>query len=123
MKQFLHKVYVYINHRKPLFALAAALCITLVLTTISMILYRVQGVAMLDFSRPGYEKARGQVEKISTKPNFSSTGSMDATTVDEFKAIYDSSLKDLKALGHYDSDSLNDEQLRVAAPDIAAPNP
>ena len=93
-------------------ALGLAIGLTILLTSISLEIYKVTGSYLLDFSRPGLEKVRQSVDREQT-PTFAEIGTITPETIDEFKALYDKKHDELDKLGRYDSTSLDDTQLQL----------
>ena len=84
------------------FACFISLCILLamVMTTISLDLYRKSGAIKLDMSRPGYEKVRSKVEKAA---------------ITDFDQRMTKHRKELKGLGNYDNANISDESLGLSS--------
>ncbi len=62
----------------------------MVLVYISLQLYNDSGAAQLDLSRPGYQSIRDQVDHSDDDlPNYNSSGSINATTINQFETLYD----------------------------------
>lgn len=100
-----------IEHQWPVFIIAA-LIVTTVLTSVSMLLYQTSGASKLDLSRPGYEKVREDVKDggDSTKP-FSPTGNLDEEAIMDFRSRYENIRSRLNQMNNYDNLVMTDENL------------
>lgn len=89
-----------------------AVLITILMTGVSLGLYRSSGAAKLDLSRPGYEKARAEVEddNSSTKP-FSPTGELNSEAIKDFRNRYGKIRDKLDKTNNYDEADVNDDNL------------
>lgn len=103
------------THRLSLL-LILALAATIVLTTVSMIIYASSGAAQLDLSRPGYKAVSSQVEDTSVS-EYSATGKLDADAIREFIKLYEEQAKAVKGVDAFNGDPLNPEILHLAQPD------
>ena len=98
-------------------AIIVAIILVLLMTLLSVSLYIRDGTSRLDLSRPGYEGVRGQIEKTDSFPAFSSTGPVDAASVEEFQKLYNDQTSKLNHFSSFQESTLEDEQL------LAAPKP
>ncbi len=89
-----------------------AVLIAIVMTGVSLWLYRSSGAAKLDLSRPGYEKARTEVEddNSGTKP-FSPTGELNSEAIKDFRNRYGSIRDKLDKTNNYDESDVRDDNL------------
>ena len=99
------------------FACFISLCILLavVMTTISLDLYRKSGAIKLDMSRPGYEKVRSKVEKSRDDQPFESSGVLNKAAITDFDQRMSKHRKELKGLGNYDNANISDESLGLSS--------
>lgn len=97
---------------KILTVIIGAIVIAIVLTIISVSLYVRSGVASLDLSRPGYEQAIEQVEPSRANYNFEANGPVNEASLQEFKELYQSELKQLQGSSDFSDQILEDSQLR-----------
>lgn len=102
------------KHRLSLLLIIAVL-IALVLTVISMIAYGVSGTAQLDLSRPGYSSVSDKVNKTDKITEYSSFGSIDKDSTNEFTKLYDAQATKAKAVDAFNGDPLNPETLEFGA--------
>lgn len=98
------------KHRFSLLLLLA-LIVAIVLTVVSMVLYNVSGAAQLDLSRPGYQSISNQVDTESKIETYSSSGSVNKETIQEFMSLYDKQAEKAKAVDAFNGDPLNPEVL------------
>ena len=94
------------RHRLSLL-LIITIVIALCLTVVSVVIYNVSGAAQLDLSRPGYRSVSDQIDKDSTVDEFSATGTVDKTTIEEFIKLYDTQAARAKAVDAFNGDPLN----------------
>lgn len=99
------------------FACFISLCILLamVMTTISLDLYRKSGAIKLDMSRPGYEKVRSKVEKSRDDQPFENSGTLNKAAITDFDQRMSKHRKELKNLGNYDNANISDESLGLSS--------
>lgn len=95
------------------FACFISLCVVVavVMTGISLTLYRASGAIKLDMSRPGYEKVRKAVEDSDDDKPFASSGTLDKEALRDFDDRIKKLQDDLDKLGDYDSADISDEDL------------
>ena len=98
------------KHRFALL-LGIAVIVAIALTVVSMVLYNISGAAQLDFSRPGYESISNQVDTEQKIETYSSSGSVNKETVQEFMSLYDKQAEKAKAVDAFNGDPLNPEVL------------
>lgn len=104
-----------IQRHRLLYGVLSAICIGLLLTVISMSLYISSGASQLDLSRPGYERARTQVNEISDdEERFNATGPMNVSVVDEFQELFSKRRATINASDSFDSAVLDDAQLKLS---------
>ena len=99
------------RHRLTLL-LGATIIISIVLTVVSMMLYNISGAAQLDLSRPGYQSVSGQIDTETKIDTYSSSGSVNKETIQEFMVLYDEQAKKAKAVDAFNGDPLNPEVLK-----------
>lgn len=89
----------------------------LVLVGISMTLYATSGAAQLDLSRPGYRAVTSQaISSYGDFENYPSTGPTNASTVNDFKTLYEQKAAEVKAFDAFAGDPLNPTALDLSAP-------
>jgi hypothetical protein len=96
-----------------LFALTLSIGAALVLTTASVIIYTVGGFSRYDLSRPGYEKERQEVSKITTAKTYDTTSPVDSRTFSGFLSEFDGRVQEIKKDGDFSDASLSDEELLI----------
>ena len=98
---------------------AAALCIAVVTTSVSLAVYHSSGDIYLDRSRPGFLPDEEEIEEEENKDNqenyvFSETGTIDAKTLDEYLKQFQSEVESLEAFKRpFDPDSISDSSLGI----------
>lgn len=97
-------------YRQQLFWLViGAIVISLIMTAVSLQLYKSSGAAQVDLSRQDYRDVRENIEDINIT-TFSAEGTVEAETVDEFLEIYDAQIAKTKT-NQFKSDALSDTAL------------
>ena len=89
--------------------------VSIILVTISLVIYNVSGSAQLDLSRPGYQSVSDQVDQDDTIDSYSAFGPVNKTTVEEFIKLYEEQAKKAKAVDAFNGDPLNPEVLEFGA--------
>lgn len=103
-----------IQRHRLAYAVFGAICIGLLLTMVSMSLYISSGASQLDLSRPGYERARTQVDESKDDGRFETSGPVDAESLREFQGLYTKNRSKLNASDKFDSAIIDDTQLRLS---------
>lgn len=103
-----------IQRHRLVYAIIGAICIGLLLTAVSMSLYVTSGASQLDLSRPGYERARTQVDESKEDDSFKANGPIDTEVIGEFQALYQKQRAKLNASDKFDSAVIDDTQLRLS---------
>ena len=100
------------------FACFIILCvaIALVMTLISLELYRRSGAIKLDMSRPGYEAVRTEVEKSSYDQPYDSSGPLNDSAINDFENRIKKYQSELDELGTYDNSIISDDSLNLTEP-------
>lgn len=102
------------SKRRFVFMISCSIVLSLILVFVSMVIYSSSGAAQLDLSRPGYMEVRSQaVTGSSDLKYYSDTGVVDQSTIDEFKALFDTQAKKINAVDAFGSDPLSDSALGV----------
>ncbi len=124
MKKYLHIVAVRLGLQKKtrremlaeyrlVAAIAAAVCVALVLTFVSLLLYTLTGTAALDLSRPGYEDARQKVKRETSDDTFSATGDINKAIIGDYLLRYQKTQQPLKSYDSFDPNIVSDTQLNL----------
>lgn len=113
------KARTYMRARKLPFALFIAIGATLVLTLISLTIYKVGGFYRYDLSRPGFEKERSEISTAPADASFNTTSPLSQQGVDEFLKPLDQHRKNFDTYNAFGTGGLADEDLRLVEP--AAP--
>ena len=96
------------------YAIIGALIITMLLTAVSMALYVSSGASRLDLSRPGYERVRSDVQRDSEETDFSATGPMNSSVVNDFQSRFSKHRDTLSKLDTFGTNALDDTELQIA---------
>lgn len=103
-----------IDRHRIIYGLIGALLIAALLTVISMALYVSSGASRLDLSRPGYESARGNVEKDVSETPFSATGPLNSDVANDFQERFTEHRDRLNKLDDFSTSALDDTELQIA---------
>ena len=98
------------KHRLSLLLILSVL-IALTLTVVSMVAYNASGTAQLDLSRPGVSSVSDKVDRTDRITEYSSFGSVNKDSINEFTKLYDAQSKKAKAVDAFNGDPLNPEIL------------
>jgi len=107
------KARTYMRARKLPFALIIAICATLLLTLVSLTIYKVGGFYRYDLSRPGYEKERTEISTAPADVSFNTTSPLSQQAVEDFLKPLDQHRKNFDAYNAFGSGGLSDEDLRL----------
>lgn len=107
------------DEHKFIVLIIATLIIAFVLVTVSIVMYKVSGSALLDLSRPGYQSVSDKVERPDRITDYSAIGPVNKTTVDEFTKLYDTQATKAKAVDAFNGDPLNPDVLEFGDPTTA----
>jgi hypothetical protein len=99
------------DQHRFLLLVGLTIIVSIILVSISMVIYNVSGSAQLDLSRPGYQSVSDQVERIDEIQDYSALGPVNKTTVGEFTKLYDAQAAKAKAVDAFNGDPLNPEVL------------
>lgn len=102
-----------IQRHRLAYGIIGAICIGLLLTVVSMSLYISSGASQLDLSRPGYERARTQVDESKEDERFAANGPINTDVINEFQKLYTKNLTRLNGSDKFDSAIIDDTQLRL----------
>ena len=102
----------WVLNNQMLTFIIGAILIAAIMTSVSLWLYQSSGAAKLDLSRPGYEKARTEVDddNSGTKP-FSPIGELNADAIKDFRNRYTSISDKLDKTNNYDESDMSDDNL------------
>lgn len=107
------KTHAYLRARKLPFALFIVIAATLLLTVISLAIYKIGGYSRYDLSRPGFEKERAKISTTPTEVSFDTTSPLSQQGVDGFLKTLDQHRKDLDTYNAFGNGGLSDEDLRI----------
>jgi hypothetical protein len=101
-------------------ALCVAIASALVLTGVSLTIYKVGGFYRYDLSRPGFEKERVEVSPTQTDVVYDTTSPLTKRAMDSFLSELDGRRKNLDAYNAFGSTALTDEDLQLTASQATA---
>lgn len=112
---------IFLKHQLACF-IAICVFISVIMSLVSLWLYKQSGAFRLDMSRPGYEKVRKQVERGRNDQPYESSGVLDAKAIKDFERRLDKYSKNLDNLGNFDQETLSDHNLGLDNPAKEEPN-
>ena len=99
------------KHGLPVF-IGLSVILAVILVAISMAIYNNSGAAQLDLSRPGYVSVRSQAnDDEGSLKAFSSFGSLDRKTIEDFKTTYDKQSLKTESANAFSGDPLSPSSL------------
>jgi len=102
--------------RRFVLLIILAIIVASILVGVAMMMYNSSGAAQLDLSRPGYVDVRDKtVDSSGDFKNYSSSGTIDQKSIDEFKALYDEQASKTKAADAFKGDPLNPDAMGINA--------
>ena len=113
VKRHYHKARTYVRARKLPVALLIAIGGALVLTIVSLTIYKVGGFYRYDLSRPGYEKERKEISTAPTEVTYDTTSPLSKQAVDTFLQQLDAHRKNFDSYNAFGNGGLSDEDLRI----------
>ena len=93
--------------------IAGSIGIALVLVGISMMLYFSSGAAQLDLSRPGYMSVSEQADEKDQFNEFSASGMITKSSLNEFQKLYDEQAKKATTIDGFGGQAMTDETLGI----------
>lgn len=93
--------------------IAGAIVVALVLVGIAMMLYFSSGASQLDLSRPGYMSVREQADEKDQFSEFSASGTITKSSLDEFQKLYDEQAKKATTIDGFGGEAMTDETLGI----------
>lgn len=106
------------KHRLTLLLIITVI-IAITLTVVSMTIYNVSGAAQLDLSRPGYKSVSDKVDVSDKITEYSSFGSVNKDSINEFTKLYDEQATKAKAVDAFNGDPLNPEILEFGTNNVS----
>lgn len=110
----LHAIDIFHSKHRFELMIVLAILISSVMVMISMSLYDNSGAAQLDLSRPGYKDVRAQVVIGDDFKTYPSTGSINWTTVTEFKSLFNQQAKKIELIDAFSGDPLSPDALGIS---------
>lgn len=105
------EVLTFWSQHRFLLLIAATIVTSIILVSISLVIYNVSGSAQLDLSRPGYQSVSDKVDRSDEITEYSSFGPLNKSTINEFTKLYDEQASKAKAVDAFNGDPLNPEVL------------
>lgn len=105
---------ILVDRHRIIYGVAGALVIAMIMTAVSMALYVSSGASRLDLSRPGYEAARGDVQRAADEEAFNASGPMDTEVLKDFQSRFTKHREMLNKLDTYGTNALDDAELQIA---------
>lgn len=99
--------------RRLSFALGLAIFAALVLTAVSLTIYKVGGYYRYDLSRPGYEKERSEIATTPSNVTYDTNSPLTKAAIDAFVQQLDTHRTNLEQYNTYDDSGLSDEDLEI----------
>lgn len=106
----------YISKHRFIILIVVAIMITIGITALGLVLYRMSGAAQLDLSRPGYDIVRESATGDEKFDSFSSTGPIDEKSLEEFRKQYDKQANKATTVDSFGGDALSNASLQIEAP-------
>lgn len=111
----------FLSRHRFLLLIALTIMVALGLVSVSLVMYNVSGAALLDFSRPGFQSVASQADKSSANfKTYSSSGPVNAKTIQEFQSLYDAQAKSVKTVDAFGSDPLNADTIEFGTENTKA---
>jgi hypothetical protein len=104
------------DEHRFLVLIIATIVISLILVSISIVIYNVTGAAQLDLSRPGYQSVSDKVDRTDPVTDYGSFGPVNDTTIKQFTTLYDQQAGQAKAVDAFNGDPLNPDLLEFGDP-------
>lgn len=86
---------------------------TIMLTLVSLTIYKIGGFYRYDLSRPGYEKERAELATFPSNVSLDTTGPVNKATLEEFITDLDTRYQNLEAYNTFGSGGLSDDDLQL----------
>ena len=99
-----------------LLLVAGVIAVALFLVSVALNLYNSSGAAQLDLSRPGYQAVRNQAKRDTVTTSFSSTGTLDKDSLDQFSTLYDEQAGKVTSVNSFDAAALGEDSLQLLTP-------
>jgi hypothetical protein len=110
-----------IRAHRLLMALLAAIGATLVLTLVSLTIYKLGGFYRYDLSRPGFEKERTEISTTPTDLTFDTASPLTNKAIATFLQQLDTNRHNLEAYSTFGNGGLSDEDLQLTPNQVSAP--
>jgi hypothetical protein len=104
-----------------LVALLAAIGAALLLTLVSLTIYKLGGFYRYDLSRPGFEKERTEISTTPTDLTFDTTSPLTNKAIATFLQQLDANRHNLETYNTFGNGGLSDEDLQLTPNQVSAP--
>ena len=101
------------NGDRIIILVGGAIIISLGLVALSLYIYNTSGAAQLDLSRPGYKSISKQVKSTDDSSKFSDKGSVDKSTIEQFKQLFDTEASKVRSSNSFSDDALSLKNLET----------
>jgi len=105
-----------IAERRFALLLTFTILISPFLVGVALDLYETSGTAQLDLSRPGYVSVRQQAIESDGFNGFSSSGSIDKTSIDQFRQLYEGQAAKATSVDSFSGNPMSDQALSIDNP-------
>jgi hypothetical protein len=100
------------DQHRFLLLVGITIVVAMILVSVSLVIYNLSGAAQLDLSRPDYRSVTSQATNDeSSFENYAASGTVNTTTINEFKTLYAKQVNKAKAVDAFSGDPLNSETL------------
>lgn len=100
------------SRHRFLILIGGTIVTSLILVTISLLIYKASGAAQLDLSRPGYRSVSSQtVNNDNGFANYSAEGPINQQSLNQFKTLYSQQAQTVTALDAFGGDPLDPNTL------------
>ena len=98
--------------------MAILICVTviisLILVSVSITMYNLNGTAQLDLSRPGYEGVNTRLdEEVAQFQEYATSGEITSESLEEFRTLFSSQAANAQEIDSFSTDPLNPVSLGI----------
>ena len=113
VEEYIKKLRRKIGERRLVFSLCLAIFAALVLTVVSLTIYKIGGYYRYDLSRPGYEKERTEISTTPSNVTYDTSSALTKQAVDAFVQDLDVHRSNLEQYNTYGTSGLSDDDLQL----------
>jgi len=96
------------DQHRFLLLIALTIVVSMVLVSVSLVLYGISGASQLDLSRPGYQSVVSEAESSDpVTTTYSATGAINSDTIKEFQDLYNPQVDSVTTVDAFGGDPLN----------------